>query len=118
LRGVRWLALIVLALACSGCISTKAEWDPAAYRAAVERQDDDELGRQARAAERGQTLVGLTRKRVHELLGEPLDPSRDAYFEAFPAGWADLIYGRDGEDTLVVQYDRSGRVVRVDYRPG
>lgn len=109
---------MLLALTCSGCISTKAEWDPAAYRAAVERGDDDEMGRQARAAERGQTLVGLTRKQVRELLGEPLDASRGTRTDGFPAGWADLVYGRDGQDSLQVEYDRSGRVVRVDYSPG
>jgi hypothetical protein len=118
LRGVRWLALVIVALACSGCVTTKAQWDPAAYRAAVESGDDTEIGRQARAVAREQALVGLTRKQVHALMGKPDWEPRGKYSEGYPAGWANESMVFDDENSLTVLYDRAWRVVRVEYSPG
>ncbi len=109
---MRAVALIVCAFAFAGCVTTKAEWDPAAYRAAVASGDAQELGRQARAAEREQALVGLTRKRVHALLGAR--PTGHGRTDVFPAGDNGSIVDRDAF-LLEVRYDRSGRVVGVDY---
>ncbi|RKQ88079.1 hypothetical protein C8N24_6118 [Solirubrobacter pauli] len=109
---MRAVAPIVCALAFAGCVTTKAEWDPAAYRAAVASGDAQEMGRQARAAERRQALVGLTRERVHALLGTR--PSRRGTTESFPAGDNGSVVDRDAF-SLLLRYDRSGRVVSVDY---
>ncbi|MDA0181971.1 hypothetical protein OJ997_16830 [Solirubrobacter phytolaccae] len=112
---MRWLAIAILALACSGCVTTKAKWDPAAYRAAIEARDEKEQGRQARAAERDQALVGLTRKRVRAVLGSGADwPTVFADRDYYPAGDNGSIVDRD-ELSLEILYDRSGRVTRVDY---
>ena len=57
LRHVRRLALLLIGLAFAGCAGPDAKWSSAAYREAVARDNDDEIGRQLRAAVRERALI-------------------------------------------------------------
>lgn len=108
------IGLIALAVAFAGCVSSKADWDPAAYRAAAERGDWDEVDRQARAAVREQALVGLSRERVHALLGKPDTVWRDRRTDEWSGGWRNDTFGLGDQNGLHVEYDRGWRrVVRI-----
>ncbi len=117
-RPMRVFAVILAAFALSGCMDS-TKFDAAAFRDAAARVDDDELNRQAYAAEREQALVGLPRTRVHALLGrKPDEVWREVHTDAWAVGWVNDAIGVGDQGFLAVEYDRLWRrVVRVEVAP-
>jgi hypothetical protein len=115
LRHVRRLALLLIGLAFAGCAGPEAKWSPAAYREAVARDNDDEIGRQLRAAVRERALIALTRNRVRALLGKPLYVRRAERIDEFNAGWINNTFALGDQNVLEVEYDpATRRVVRAE----
>lgn len=109
------LAVLVIGLVLAGCAGTETAWNPGAYREAVARADDDEMGRQLRAAVRDRALVGLTRRRVRALLGKPLRVRRADHVDEFDAGWVNDTFALGDQNILEVKYDpETRRVVRAE----
>ena len=113
---MRVLAGILTAMAIAGCTENVSEFDAAVFRDAAARGDADELTRQAYAAERQQALVGLSRDRVHTLLGRRPDKVlRNVRLEDWEVGLVNDTMGPGDQGYLTVEYDRSWRrVVRVE----
>jgi outer membrane PBP1 activator LpoA protein len=113
---VRVLAVIFAALVLVGCKEDNTRFDAAVFRDAAARDDEDQLTRQAYAAERQQALVGLSRARVHALLGrKPDEVWREVHSEAWDVGLVNDAMGPGDQGYLAVEYDRSWRrVVRVE----
>jgi hypothetical protein len=115
LRRVRRLALLLIGLVFAGCAATDARWSPTAYQEAVTRDDDDEMGRQLRAAVRERALIGLTRQRVRAQLGKPLHVRHAERIDEFNAGWINNTFALGDQNLLEVEYDpATRRVVRAE----
>jgi hypothetical protein len=113
-RVVRWSVVLLIGLVFAGCAKSEAKWSAAAYREAVARDDDGEMGRQLRAAVRERALIGLTRQRVRAQLGKPLRVRRAARIDEFNAGWIDNTFGLGDQNLLEVEYDgATRRVIRA-----
>jgi hypothetical protein len=112
---MRVFAVILAAFALGGC-TDNTKFGTAAFRDAATRGDDDELNRQAYAAEREQALVGLPRARVYALLGrKPDEVWREVHTDAWAVGEVDDSMGPGDQGYLAVRYDRAWRrVVRVE----
>jgi hypothetical protein len=112
---VRWLVGVFVGLVLAGCAETEAKWSAVAYREAVARDDDEEMGRQLRAAVRERALIGLTRQRVRAQLGKPLRVRRAAGVDEFSAGWIGNTFALGDQNLLEVEYDpATRRVIRAE----
>jgi hypothetical protein len=113
---MRTLAVLLSALVLAACGKDETQFDAAVFRDAAARNDDEQLNRQAYAAERQQALVGLSRHRVHALLGrKPDELWPEVRSDAWLVGWVNDTLGPGDQGYLAVEYDRSWRrVVRVE----
>jgi hypothetical protein len=113
---MRTVAVLLAALTLVACGEGESPFDAAVFRDAATRRDDEQLNRQAYAAERQQALVGLSRQRVHALLGRtPDEVWPEVRSDAWLVGWVNDSMGPGDQGYLAVRYDRSWRrVVRVE----
>jgi hypothetical protein len=115
---MRVFVVLLTAFAFSACAESTT-FTAAAFRDAAARGDDDELNRQAYAAEREQALVGLPRTRVHALLGrKPDEVWQEVHTDGWTVGEVNATMGPGDQGYLAVEYDRMWRrVVRVEVAP-
>jgi hypothetical protein len=115
-RAMRRLAVVLAAFGLAGCREDDTKFDAAVFRDAAAREDEDQLNRQAYAAERQQALVGLSRDRVHALLGrKPDEVWRETHSDAWDVGLVNDAMGPGDQGYLAVEYDPMWRrVIRVE----